>query len=303
MRWRAVLPASSAAGGAQCGGRRTRLVSSGALSAAATGPSSSADLLPLSPGPLRPLVPLRAQQGGPEAPQGGLCWKKATPGRVGHHEGHPADGRRHPGAPPGPGGGAALLTRVRVASWGKHQSRLHGLSVPHKEASTEPPAGHDIWSVMVAALLFGVSGGQGPAGGDPDPKQWLWERGRPLATTGGGRSSPLGLVGAPVLCARWGLCQSGLLWGQGHPLPPAASARDVSSLPAPSAPSTATRPAARSRTCCARPWASPPRPWTAPSGPPPAAPSLSPGWGVARLLGPVQAWSSPSQAGWGGPLP
>lgn len=203
-RWRAVLPASSAAGGAQCGGHRARLVSSGALSAAATGPGSSADLLPLSPGPLRPLVPLRAQQGGPEAPQGGLCREKATPGRVGHHEGHPADGRRHPGVPPGPGGGAALLTRVRVASWGKHQSRLHGLSVPHKEASTEPPAGHDIWSVMVAALLFGVSGGQGPAGGDPDPKQWLWERGRPLATTGGGRSSPLGLVGAPVLCAQWG---------------------------------------------------------------------------------------------------
>lgn len=82
----------------------------GALSAAATGPGSSADLLPLSPGPLRPLVPLRAQQGGPEAPQGGLCREKAAPGRVGHHEGHPADGRRHPGRHPGvPQGLAAGL--------------------------------------------------------------------------------------------------------------------------------------------------------------------------------------------------
>lgn len=35
----------------------------------------------------------------------------------------------------------------------------------------------------------------------------------------------------------------------------------------------------------------------------PAAPSLSPGLGVARLSEPAQACSSPFQAGWGGPWP
>lgn len=139
----------------------------GALGVAATGPGSSADLLPLSPGSLRPLVPLRAQQGGPEAPQGSLYREKATPGRVGHHEGHPADGRRHPGTPTGPGGWAALLTTVRVGPWAQHRSQLHGLGVPHKEGGTEPSVDRGIQPVIVTALLFGVSEGQGPAGGNP----------------------------------------------------------------------------------------------------------------------------------------
>lgn len=90
---------------------------------------------------------------------------------------------------------------------------------------------------------------------------------RPCSGHCGGRavdsSSPL-----RGSCAQQGHCQgasTGACYGDRATL--VTSAWSITSLPSPSAPSTATPPTVRSPTCCVQPWESPPPRWTAPSGP------------------------------------
>lgn len=95
------------------------------------------------PGPLCPAVPLRAQQGGSEAPASPACWEEAAPGRLGHHEGHTADGR-HPGAwsrlAPPQGTVAACVPDLmppekrRLNSQGKMRARAAGTPDPEAVA-------------------------------------------------------------------------------------------------------------------------------------------------------------------------
>ena len=132
LLWAPSAPDVLGQAGTQCGSNRTLALSPGAV--------PDPDALPLPPGPLCPPLLLRAQQGGPEAPEGGPRRQEAAPGRLGHHKGHPADGRRHPGTPQGLGAGLHRSPGVRMGIWTKHSTRLRGLHVPHKRGITEPSA-------------------------------------------------------------------------------------------------------------------------------------------------------------------
>lgn len=134
--------------------------------------------------------------------------------------------------------------------------------------SWEQSTVHQMASVTVAAPLSRVSEDRAAAQWNPGQRSWLWEGSHSLATVETEGRSPPGHHEAPVLCAQQGTVGAswGLLWGQCHPLYPGGLCCANDRVPSPSAPSTATTPAAMSPTCSARPWASPPPRWTAPSG-------------------------------------